>query len=142
MLCISVYVNAQCNQCGTISNVACFSDTQYFACNAQKQIDVSVLLPCATGVCSNTNPPCSNGPPSCPGVVVIAPPTTTTMAPVTVTSATATAYCQTKPPGRYAQPGDLTLTNYVYCYLNGGMMGWVYTCIGTLKFNPTTSSCQ
>ena len=60
----------------------------------------------------------------------------------TITSANATAWCQNKAPGRYAQPGDKTCTNYVYCYLNGGTMGWVYSCFGTTLFNPLTSSCQ
>lgn len=146
MLCISGYVNAQCNQCGPISKVACFSDTQYFKCNALNEIDISVLTPCVTGVCSNTNPPCSVGlPPSCPGVVKIAPapiivPPVTPV--VTVTTTTATAFCQNKPAGRYAQPGDKTCISYVYCYLNGGMMGWVYSCVGTTLFNPLTLTCE
>ncbi|CAO1325265.1 unnamed protein product [Diamesa serratosioi] len=138
VICIADYGNADCNQCGITSKVACFSNTQYFVCNDAKQIDISSLKKCDTGICGDTMPPCSTGPSICPNTVEIAPSPITTTAVVTVTSATATAWCtnNNKAPGRYAQPGDKTCSNYVYCYLNGGLMGWVYSCVGTTFFNP------
>lgn len=151
MLCISDYVSAICNQCGATSKIACISTTQYFVCNAALQADVTSFMTCPAGMyCTDTIPPCSAAPPLpalpsslavCQSLPLVSVATTTTMVP-TVTSATATAWCQTKALGRYAQPGDKTCTNYVYCYLNGGTMGWVYSCIGTTLFNPATGTCQ
>ncbi|CAO1363670.1 unnamed protein product [Diamesa tonsa] len=179
VLCISDYVNAQCNLCLPTAKVACFSTTKYFKCNAASEIDTSQLFTCAVGVCSDTANACSGIAPTCPEVVVsniaavapgpvttttmnplttttMSPLTTTTMNPLTtttmtplttttvatITSAGATAWCQNKAAGRYAQPGDKTCTNYVYCYLNGGIMGWVYSCSGTTLFNPMAGYCQ
>lgn len=66
--------------------------------------------------------------------------TTTTYAPVF----NATAWCinGSKPVARYPYPGSTTCTQYVYCYLNNGLKGAVYTCVGTLLFNPTLGACD
>ena len=83
MLCLVDYANAACNTCGVTSKVACFSQTQYFACNSASQVDVSVLMTCTTGFCTDTIPPCSSGPAICQTAVA---PIITTIAPVTTTT--------------------------------------------------------
>lgn len=104
-------------------------------CTANGEMDVSQLLTCDTGFCSEIVDICTT---NVANSVACSLPSI----PVVNTNFNATTYCATRAPGYYAYPSDLTCKKYVFCFLNDGMKGSNYTCLGTLLFNPTTKYCQ
>jgi hypothetical protein len=70
---------------------------------------------------------------------------TSTVQTTTASSAfNANNWCATQNKGYHAYPVDSTnCIDFVYCYLsNGVMMGNVYSCTGSTRFNPTALYCQ
>lgn len=53
----------------------------------------------------------------------------------------ATAFCQAKPVGRYEHPMEFNCKNYINCFAQNNILGQVYPCVGTTKFNPSKGLC-
>jgi hypothetical protein len=70
-------------------------------------------------------------------------PTTTAAATTTVNPSTfnATTFCTSRIQSRQALPYATQCKQYVYCYLNNGMKGAIYTCPGRTLFDRTKGSC-
>lgn len=138
-------VTMQCNLCNTSTGFACFrfvstlinlcrflnismnisyifSETQFFKCNVSTGIiDIVQLFTCPSGYyCDDslTGSPClASGTASC----------TLPEFPVTQ-NFNATIFCSSKAVGRYSLPSDATCKKYVNCFLNGTILGSIYTC--------------
>lgn len=94
--------------------------------------------------CSTTNAPTCPSPPVPTHASSTATTTTTATTSTTTASPTtfnATKFCATKTVARYADPSDSTCTKYVYCYLNGGIKGAEYSCVGSTLFDPSKGAC-
>lgn len=75
----------------------------------------------------------------------------TTLLPTTTTTLSATTkavafnvgvFCSSLSMGYYSYPGDTTCIPYIYCYPNNQVMiGVVYNCIGSTRYNPNLAYC-
>lgn len=70
------------------------------------------------------------------------PTTSTTSASTTVTTTTIdpNQICENKPAGS-RHPQGKGCKQYIYCYMNGGLKGAIYSCQSTTLFDPTLQQC-
>lgn len=100
-------------------------------------LDICHLMECPTGeFCIDSIPdePCSTIPsPSCPLTSIIV-----------TQKFDANVFCSVKRKvGRYQHPNDkATCKKYVNCFLNDGLKGAEYKCLGATLFDPVVGACM
>lgn len=90
---------------------------------------------CSSGYCDNTvsSTPCATSSTVCTASATLF---------YTGLSFNATAWCATKPVGRFPDPSDTKCVKYVDChFVNGTMYGQTYSCFGNTLFSRTLNYC-
>lgn len=128
------------------------SSGQYVNCDVNGAPDFSDILECdfEDEVCDYNIRirPCTMEPtPTCPLSPFLTPAPTTTAVPTTSASTAATTttnnpnqICENKPAGSRYPHGE-GCKQYIYCYMNNGLKGAIYSCQSTTLFDPTLQQC-
>lgn len=143
-------VDGACSVCNTTTSFTCLSKTQYATCNSTS-VDLTTLGECPSPSVCNESMPLNLPFVKIPCFVNATGSNVTTETSckrplqtyVTNSAAfSASTYCSTRRVGLYVHPTIHDCISYVRCFKNNTIIGSVYKCPGTSRFNNVTYQCD